>query len=169
MGYEQELSLTFTKPAKDEAEAKEFQAEVSKRVKEAGIDPEWDEPDFADGDASMHFYSYGRGIYDTDSRTGDALLGGNNVSARELTRELGCGLSIEYHGEERGDDDERTFEKGELVHKWENIQIEVTNPEVEEFNRLIDGIKKKGLEKEAEELRAVVTRMAARYLFSSGS
>lgn len=166
MGYEMELSLTFTKPAMNETKAEEFQNEVMRRVKEM-LEPDTQEPDFADGEASVYIFSCGRHIYDWNTKTGDAQLGTSNVSAKELTRELGCNLTIEYHGEERGDDDERVYKEGELVQRWENVRVEVTDSDVEEFNRLMDGIKGKGLEAEAEKLRAVVTRMAARYLFSS--
>ncbi|MDG7022997.1 MAG: hypothetical protein JRN45_00590 [Nitrososphaerota archaeon] len=166
MGYEQELSLTFIRPVRNEADAEEFQAEALRRIKDV-LQPETEDTDFADGEASVSIFSWGRNIYDWNTKTGDAQLGTDNVSAKKLTRQLGCKLMIEYHGEERGDDDERWYEKGELVRRWENIRVEVTNSDVEEFNRIIDGIKKKGLGEEAERLRDVTMKMAARYLFSS--
>jgi len=115
--------------------------------------------------ASVRIFAGGRHLYYWVVGRDDVFLGTENISAKQLTSELGCRLEIEYHGEERGDDDERAYENGELVAKWAFFKIDTMNSEVEELNRIIDGIKKKGLTREAEELRCIVTRMAARYLF----
>ena len=171
LGYDQVLTLTFTKHVKNEAEAKKFEVEVKNRLyNDAALDPEFQESqsNFDSGVASVSIFTFGRHLYDVadNDDDDDVLLGPENVSAKRLTRELNCRLEIEYQGEDPDDKDERAYENGRLVAKFESFKIDVMNDEVKEFDRIIDGIEKKGLTREARELRDVVRRMAARYLFS---
>jgi hypothetical protein len=170
LGYDQELTLTFTKHVKNEAEAKKFEAEVTEHISKT-LEPDTQKTQFDSGVASVSMTAVGTCLYEwdigVDSDDDDVFLGAVSISAKRLTRELGCRLEIEYQGEEHDDNDERAYENGELVTtKWEYIKTDTMNSEVKEFNRIIDGIEKKGLTREARELRDVVTRMAARYLFS---
>jgi len=170
LGYDQELTLTFTKHVKNEAEAKKFEVEVKSRLyNDAALDPEFQESrsNFDSGVASVSIFTFGRHLYDVaDNDNDDVFLGAVSISAKRLTRELGCRLEMEYQGEDPDDKDERAYENGRLVAKFESFKIDVMNDEVKEFDRIIDGIEKKGLTREARELRDVVRRMAARYLFS---
>lgn len=167
MGYEQELTLEFLKLAGSEAEAKAFQERVMERL-EKTLDPDTHEEAFDQGQASVSAFTCARHIYDWNAG-GDALIGTEGVSAEELSRELGCRLKIEYHGEERGDDDRRVFDNGRLLHRWMTVEVDTEDGYIEAFSRLIDEVGRKGLAEEAEKLHDITMKMAARYLFSSSS
>jgi hypothetical protein len=158
LGYDQELTLIFTKHVKNEAEAKKFKAEVTEHINKT-LEPDTQKTQFDSGVASVSMTAVGTCLYDNDLVAGggddddDVLLGSENISAKRLTRELGCRLEIMYQGEDPDDKDERAYENGRLVTKFESFRIDTMNNEVKEFNRIMDGIEKKGLTVEAQELR----------------
>jgi hypothetical protein len=167
MGYEQEVTFVFTKPVKNEEEAKKFETEIKSRLGDEVLESGNQETHFDSGEASVSVWALGRYLYDfDDDDDDDVLLGPEDVSAKKLTRELGCRLEIRYQGEEPTDTDRRTYENGKLVEKWEYVEVNVMNNQIKEFKRIIDEIRKKGLDKEAQQLYEVVMRIAAHYLFS---
>jgi hypothetical protein len=167
MGYEQEVTFVFTKPVNNEEEAKKFETEIKSRLGDEVLESGNQETHFDSGEASVSVWALGRYLYDfDDDDDDDVLLGPEDVSAKKLTRELGCRLEISYQGEEPSDKDRRTYENGKLVEKWEYVEVNVMNNQIKEFKRIIDEIRKKGCDKEAQQLYEVVMRIAAHYLFS---
>jgi len=166
MGYEQEVTFVFTKPVNNEEEAKKFETEIKSRLGDEVLEAGNQESHFDSGEASVSVWALGRHLYNFDDDNDDVLLGPENVSAKKLTHELGCRLEIRYQGEQPDDKDERTYENGQLVEKLEYVKVRVMNDEVKEFKRIINEIRSKGLDKEAQDLYEVVMRMVARYLFS---
>lgn len=168
MGYDQYLSLTLERGCKDEKSAKVFFSLVEHRLCVAlGTDREhFDEyrEEFQEDKAVVVCRLQGRRIYSDDGYLGDES-DKTGVRAADLSKELSCSVDADYEGEDRGDAEELRFENGKRVRASVSITVDLENDCTKRLNEILNGVREKGLEDEADRIGSLFTEIVARYVF----
>ncbi len=167
MGYDQELSLTFSKAAHRKDEARAFFALTSRRLREIFECDRFDsyQEEFKKRKATVGIFIYGRHLYDSGNE-GPSWLGSGMYPTLKLSRELSCRIEVEYRGEESGDIDHNVVENGEVTHVYQLVEVDLRANIFEAFSELERRLRGKGLAEEAKALKDLGAKIAARYLFA---
>ncbi len=168
-GYDQWLSLTLEKKCGDEKTAKAFFSRVWERLSKA-LESEkesYDQYDerFDGGEAAVECSLSGRHIYSDDGYIGDECDKHSGIKAADLSKELGCSISVSYEGEDREDTESLLFENGRRTSASVSVTVDLESDYIKQLDEILDDIRKKGLKDEADRIRGLFTEIAARYIF----